>query len=383
MFLTERIIGIFVFAATLILISILISSCNSIQKTKKILIIYLLLLFLMGYFYCPYKTADLFYIENLINTNLKNKNLAEILTFFQNAGYRIFYIYYWIFGKIGNVRLLPATTAALFYGNCFYILYKSSIRFNLSSKSMSRTLLFFMAGGQFLEVISGIKSLLAFSIVALCCYKEFVDNKSFISQLPLYLLASLLHDAALIAVGFRLFYLLFQKEKKIIVRIRNYLLFGIFIFLAFKYGKEIILGATNKGQGYINGTVYSNSWEYIIAVISDLFMIYSIFLINKITKIDIDLKNNIRKLLHFITWLLLFDCVFVFEYSIFHRYRTFIMLLIIPLVGILFEKCKNKEYAFLNKYYAVFQLYFVLSMGLSLIRGNLSSLKFFELENKW
>lgn len=379
MFLFERIIGITVFTILFILIFSFISNCKTIKQTKKILIFYVVSLSIIGYFYYPYKTADLYYIYNLINTNLIYKNFQDIIVIFKDTGYSLYYVYYWIFGKIGVVHLLPSVTVMFFYSNVFYILYKSCEKFDLSPKTMSKTLLFFMAGGQFLEVASGIKSMFALSIVALCCYKEFVEKKSFISNAPLYLMAALIHDAALIAVGFRLFYLIFQKENKWIIKFRNILLFIIFALFSIKYGGGIIQGATSKGQGYINGNVYSNIWEYIIAFICDLFMIYSVVLIRKIKKLDLELNDKMNKLLTFVTILLLIDMIFIFEYSIFHRYRTFIMIIIIPIVAILLEKAYKKEYKFLKNYNFFFRVYFFFNMGLSLIRGNLSSLKFFEL----
>ena len=379
MFLIERIIGVSIFLLSLIIISHFIGKCSNVIETKKYFIIYLIIIFFMGYFYCQYKTADLDYIKNLINTNLKYKNFYEMIDMVASLRFQIYYFYYWIFGKIGDVNLLPAVTGFWFYANIFYILYKSSTKFNISSKSMSRALLFFMAGGQFLEVISGIKSMLALSIVAVCCFREFVEDKSFILDLPLYLFAALMHDAALIAVGFRLGYLILQKENRTILKARNVAVLLAFAFFAFKYGGEIIAGATSKAQGYISGNVYSNIWEYIIAFFCNLFMIYSMILIKKITKSALNLKKKLHNLTKFIIYLLVFDGIFIFEYSIYQRYRTFIMMLILPIIAILLEKSKNKENPVLSKYYLRFQFFFFFTMGLSLIRGNLSSLKFFEL----
>ena len=378
MFLLERMIGVIIFTITLLIVSILISKKKNIKSTKNVLIFYVILLFFMGYLYKPYITADLSYITNLINTSLINKSFGDIILTFQNSGYSLYYVYYWLFGMLNNVHLLPAVTSTLFYSSIFYILYKSCKKFDLSPKTMSRTLLFFMAGGQFLEVISGIKSMLAFSIIAFCCYREFIEDKSFFTHLPLYIFAALMHDAALILVGFRLIYLLFQKEKKIFIKILNISLILIFAFFVIKYGSDKVLSATNKGQNYISGSVYSSVWEYIIAILCDLFMIYSVYLINKVNKIEINLKNSINKCVKFIILLLIIDNAFIFEYSLFHRYRTFIMMMMIPIIAILLEKSKNKEYKFLDKYYSKFQLYFFIAMSLSITRGNLSSLKFFE-----
>lgn len=381
MFLLERMIGICIFFVILIIVSNLISKCLNIKETKKILMLYIFILSVLGYFFCPYKSADLYYIKNLINTNLINKNFRDIFVMFQDLGYQLYYIYYWIFGKLGNTNLLPAVTAMFFYSNIFYILYKSCDKFGLSPKTMSRTLLFFMAGGQFLEVISGIKSMFAFSVVALCCYKEFFENKSFLFNLPLYLFAALMHDAALVAVGIRFVYLIFQKEDRIIYKIGHYIIFGIFLLFTFKYGKEIIISASSKGQHYINAGAYSNIWEYVIAIICDCFMLYSICLVNNVMKNDLNLKEKMSTYVKYVVMVLMIDICFVFEYSIFHRYRSFTMMIIIPIIALLFEKTYRKEYSFLKKYYLIFQIYFMLTMGIALSRGNLASLKFFDLSS--
>ena len=381
MFLLERMIGICIFLIVLIIVSNLISKSNSIKETKKILLLYVIILFVLGYFFCPYKSADLYYIKNFIHTNLVNKNFQDMILMFQNFGYSLYYIYYWIFGKLGNTNLLPAVTATIFYANIFYILYKSCDKYRLSPKTMSKTLLFFMAGGQFLEVISGIKSMFAFSVVALCCYKEFFENKSFLSNLPLYLFAALMHDAALVAVGIRFIYLIFQKEDKIINKIGHYIIFTVFLLFAFKYGKGIIIDASSKGQHYINAGAYSNIWEYAIAIMCDLFMLYSVCLIYKVMKNDLNLKEKISSYVKFVVMVLMIDVCFIFEYTIFHRYRTFTMMIIIPIIAILFEKTYKEEYPFLRKYYLIFQVYFILTMSIALTRGNLSSLKFFDLSS--
>ena len=381
MFLFERLFGIFTFSIILFVVVNLISKCENIKATKKILFVYLICLFFMGYFYYPYKTADLYYTNSLINNSLIYKSFSDIIVKFQNSRYAIYYIYYWFFGIIGNIKLLPAVTALFFYSNVFYILYKSCLRFKLSTKTMAKTIMFFMAGGQFLEVISGIKSMFALSIVALCCYKELIENKSFLKNIPLYIFAALMHDTALIAICIRLIYMLFQKENRLIIKVSNYIIVILFLLFAVKYGGQSIMGATNKGQSYISGNVYSNIWEYFIASFCDIFMIYSVFLMKKIMKVNNEIKKILSKYLKFIIIFLIIDVVFMFEYSIFHRYRTFIMIIIIPIVAILFEKNKNNEYAFLKNYDYRFRLYFYVTMGLSLARGNLSSLKFFDLNN--
>ena len=111
-------------------------------------------------------------------------------------------------------------------------------------------------------------------------------------------------------------------------------------------------------------------------------MLYSICLVNNVMKNDLNLKKKMSTYVKYVAMVLMIDICFVFEYSIFHRYRSFTMMIIIPIIAILFKKTYRKEYSFLKKYYLIFQIYFMLTMGIALTRGNLASLKFFDLSSK-
>ena len=377
MFLFEIIIAIFIFSFFLIFFTINIARAKSMKSVKRLFIGYIFVLVLMGYFYIPITNADLYRINGLINNSYKYMDFHQILILMTSSRNAIGVLYFWIFGVIGNLKLLPAVTAALFYSNIFYIIYKSSIKYNFSTKTISRIVLFFMAGGQFFEVVSGIRTMLAFSIIALCCYKEFFENKSFILNLPFYIIAVFVHDAAFILFVIRVIYIFLQPEKNIKKRIINIILCVIVMLLGVYFAQDLIARTIYHGSRYVNGDVYFYLSEYIFAIFCIIFMYYSILIFYKFKKMNKVNSLEMKGFVNFVTLLLIFDTMFYFEYTIFHRYRTFIMMLILPIIGFLLESSKEDKTGILKNYIRNFQLFFLVTYISTISKGNITGLKFF------
>lgn len=375
MYLKERLIGILIYMCVFFLIIMLLSLTNSKKNARYILILYIFIIGIMGYFYLPSQTADLYRTQTLIKMYYSSYTFSDIFETIQRINFQIYPIYYWIFGKIGNVNLLPAITGVWFYSNIFYILYDSSKRNKWSNKILILLLMFVIAGGQFVEVISGIRSMLAFSIVAVCLYNEIYRKKSIYVNLPFYLFAGLLHEAAFVLIGIRILLILIQKEKKMFLYIKNILLLIILIIVVFKFGQNTFNSIISRGISYLTKNIYSNLWEYIIAISCNFFMIYSLIISKKILKQTPNEEMiNLRKIS--LVYLII-DMLFIMEYSIFHRFRSFVMFLIIPIIGFNFNFIVENNGKYFKKYQKVFYLFIVFTIMLTLVRGNVSGLKFF------
>ena len=375
MYLKERLIGISIYMFVFFLIIMLLSLTNSKKNARYILILYIFIIGIMGYFYLPSQTADLYRIQTLIKMYYSSYTFSDIFETIQRINFQIYPIYYWIFGKIGNVNLLPAITGVWFYSNVFYILYDSSKRNKWSNKILILLLMFVIAGGQFVEVISGIRSMLAFSIVAVCLYNEIYRKKSIYVNLPFYLFAGLLHEAAFVLIGIRILLMLIQKEKKMFLYIKNILLLIIVIIVVFKFGQNTFNSIISRGSSYLTKNIYSNLWEYIIAISCNLFMIYSLIISKKILKQTPN--EEMIKLRKISLVYLIIDMLFIIEYSIFHSFRSFVMFLIIPIIGFNFNFIEENNGKYFKKYQKVFYLFIVFTIMLTLVRGNVSGLKFF------
>lgn len=338
------------------------------SKIKKILRIYLIILTILAFFYIPTKTADLtryissahlyssFSFDYLINSLSKSKTPMHIL-------------YFYLLGLTKIDGLIPAVSCIIFYGFAFSMLADAANRFNLKSKTVALSLLFFMEMGGFLCVISSIRSFIAFAAIAYCCYFELVCNKSFIKHIPLYLFASLMHSAAMALVIIRIVMILLKKEKKVIKRVLNIILVGILVFIVFKFGNQYIASIFEKTDTYLNGSVYSYIWEYII---SWLYMIFSTIFILKIKINNLNNKLDIYNYRNFILLINILIFIFNFEYSIFTRFQLFSSILFLPYFSIGLDYTKNSSKILAIIFMLVSSVIFVIACT----RGNLCGFKF-------
>lgn len=370
MYILERIIGIITYMLIMLIMVYLIYKSPK-EKLKKILIIYLILLFIMAYFYIPAPTADLYRLRQSLDiySNYNIEQLSQLLT---KSNIPSYILYTYIIAKIGIINLFPAITCLIFYGIVFTILYKSAKKFNLSNKSVSISLLFFMETGKFLEVISGIRTMLAFSIIALCCYNEFIENKSIVKDVFYYLIASFLHPAAMALTIVRFFYLFLKKEKNILKKIFNYIILIFLTFIMLKWGAKYLEYMLGKVDIYLNSNVYSYMWEYIISWIFLIFSSYCLFT----RKNDFNNNPGIKALVKFNIYINIIILLFNFEYSIFSRFQAFSSIIFIPILSIVFNEIfskksmKNRNFIFIFIFVSIL-LFFIVG-----IRGNLSGYKY-------
>lgn len=142
---------------------------------------------------------------------------------------------------------------------------------------------------------------------------------------------------------------------------------------------HLITRTINHGNRSVNGNVYFYLSEYIIAVFYVIFMYYSILKFYKYKRITKDNNIEMNRFVIFVTLLLIMDSMFYFEYSIFHRYRSFIMMLILPIIGFLLESSKKDESGVLKNYVKNFQLFYLITYVSAITKGNMIGLKFFIL----
>ena len=325
MYLTERIIGIITYMIIMLIIIFLIYKSKSKKKLKHYLIIYWFLLAIMAFFYIPAESADLYRLFDVLH-KYSQYGLEDLFSAMGEVNVPSQCLYFWIIGKIGIDGLLPAITSMIFFGNVFYIVYKCACKYELDNKNVAISLLLFMEMGKFLEVVSGIRSLMAFSIIALCVYKEIIENKKIYKNIVLYIFAAFMHPAAMILTLIRFLLLLLQKENNTVKKIFNIFLGIILLFVAYKFAGNIIESATNKAESYMGHKAYSYIWEYLISWAYVIFSTFSIIKYNKVLQKQREIKN-IKM------FVLIFNIIIVllcFEYSIFTRFQTFSSILFIP-----------------------------------------------------
>lgn len=376
MFLAERLIGISIYAYFLLMFFLLIYASNI--NVKGLLAAYTLVLAAMGFCFKPYVTADLYRIYEsvrLFATFSFSDFWHELVVTASTPAARLFY---YAIGKTGIPELLPAITCLVTYTCIFYIILHTAERFSISRKHVAIAVLFTMSVGNYMMVISNIRSMLAISLICWCFFRESVEKKYSIFHLPVYITAGLLHNLAIVVIVFRIMVLLFKKQistgKKILLLFCGMLLCGIFS-IGFP---SLFVDVLEKAYEYLTEDMYSYSWEYLIGGMIYLIELWVLLNVKKISEPNRVIVDDMK---NFLMLCLIVSGLFCFEFSIFFRIVTFIMpILGLPLMMILLKEKMTQTASGYRNVAQMQSMLISLSMVLLFLtcfRGSMTSLKFF------
>lgn len=378
MFLTARLFGICTYVFLLSLTCLSLKYTNNNKKLEIILFLYLCALVLMAFLFVPYISADLYrlaFISERYASMPFDTILQEILD--NRTPGCVLYLY--LVGKLNNYHFLPAIAVMIDFSLLFSIL-KSEIKRNLTKGSFVASALFLlMSSSIFMSSISGIRNMLAYSIIIWCVYREFILKKSFLIHLPLYLVAASFHTMGQVMLIYRIVFFLFEKNN-LINRIFKILLSMFLVIIIVKYGQYFINGilekANNYNESFQAGTEFFYIWGAISAGIQFIVTIYEINLFYKLKKyFKQQLRNfEVDNIIHFLLPLLIISFISLFfSYVAFARVQMFLFIFLLPTTLILIKNIpefKQKKIQF-----KLFFISFVLLL-ISCTRGDLCSLKF-------
>ncbi len=344
------------------------------KQIPKYLNHYLIILCIMAFLYIPGTSADLYRWRELADpwkyTSLSWFWEKRIIPSRTPLGYLLIYTCQ----MTGVDGLLPMVCAFGFFGSFFHILKCEIRREGRSQESIAIAMLFIMCSGVFLEVISGIRCLLSFAIALRCVYDELFEKKGFIKHIPFYIIASLLHNAALPLVGIRLMCMLFEKKRNLILTEINILSVVVITYLTITLGDDYIDSAFAKANLYTSKNIYTNIWEYAISTLGLLTLLWILW---KYKKRYCDQWQNDMIGLRYILLTLAGDICFIRTYTIFHRYCIAALIISIPVLLSFLDVEGEIELYKSRKILVVISL---LILCVACVRGNLSGYKFFLLD---
>ncbi|MGM8250905.1 EpsG family protein [Clostridium perfringens] len=372
MYIIQRLIGVSIYSIVLLIVCNLLAITSK-KDHGKILFFYNVLLFIMAYNFIPVPGNDLFRLFDTLHF-YGSKNIKEIIDVMTSTATPTNALYFYLIGKFNNESLLPAITSAIFFRNIFYIIKDYSTRNNIKSNNVSIALFFFMSTGVYFEVISGIRTMLGFSIVAVCMYNEYIKKKSLTRNIIWYLLAGFLHPAVLAIILIRILYLLRQNSNN---KIRNILIVLLVLIFGIIYGDKFINAMIEKAFEYTTSkNKFSYLGEYIVGAIK-ITIIFIIQYLNRKSNRRKDIDSGIIDLINIINIIsVLVIGVSFFEYNTFYRFLIFNSIIFIPVLmsSLNLNLAKIKNIARLKRIVITLS---ILMLIIECTRGNLCSLKFF------
>ncbi len=381
MFLTERLFGVLFYVATLLIVSYLIVRLQS-KYTKPLIFFYLICISIMAFLYVPAVEADLYRLTEYM-FSYASLPMNEFIALLSETNTPAALLYFRAIGLAGIEGLLAGVTALVVFGNIFYIVYDYSKRLQSSRKAIAFSLLVIMSAGIYMQTISGIRNMLAFSILARCFYDETINGKKIVKNIVWYILACLVHPAAIAAVALRLVALIWHRVRSkqfrsLIIALLSMMFVG-YIVLSLG-GITYIDNAIFKLELYADEVNYNYLWDNLITVLTLIFILVNYRVYQhyggSITK---GLLAQLIRMSHIIT---VFSVIFFSEHTIFVRFTQLNLIIMLPIImsnlslSAGMQKKSNVDKQVLGK----FMLYIpALILVISMTRGSLSSLKFFVL----
>lgn len=262
MYLVERVAGGAVYLALMLVV------CNGItvsrkSSVKKWLIAYAILLGLLGFIYIPPETADLTRLLESYRVWLQLP-FDEILARCSTSSTPAQVLYFWVVGQTGLDGALPGVSGFLYHLLIFSCIWDFAQRRDMPQPAVAVAVAFLMSFGSFLQAISGVRSYLAFAVIARCMYREIACSRPVVLSIPGYLFACLMHPAGMALTIVRLAILIFQKGGGVLRKAGIVAFIAVAVAFASRFGAQYIDSMFDKMTGYFGGEVYSYVWEYLI-----------------------------------------------------------------------------------------------------------------------
>lgn len=341
------------------------------QAISRYLNQYLVVLCIMAFFYIPSASADLFRWRELSEPWKYNGFewfwSNRVLTSRVPLGHLFIYLC-----QITDIDgLLPMLCALGFFGNLFHIIKCESLRQNRSSDSVALALLFVMCTGEFLAVISGVRYLLACSIVFRSVYDEMYGNKSMLRSIPFYIIAVLLHTAAIPLIAMRLICL--NPANSYLTLILNFIAIVVVLVATLQFGDIYIDTALQKYDSYTSTDSYSYGWEYLISSLALIVIVFFMWRLWRYYPLGFVKEKVSIKLLAIV---ILFALVNVSTYSIYHRFVSICIVLSVPMLLTYLNLSYSNGHKQSRRFIISFSMFILF---LACTRGNLCGYKFFLL----
>lgn len=381
MFLEARLVALSIYTLLLAVFALSLYYCK-INRRKIVLFIYTVMLCIMGYYYVPPYGEDLYRLFirmeayqgiSLVDLFYDIKTIKEPLTI----------CLYMFVNYIGLKGLLPAIAVFIVFFFSFRILIKSSANCEGRVYFLIAFLLL-MGRGFFGFTIGNIRTLIAVSISAYGLYKEFYDNQGLKNALVFYLIASMFHIMGVIVLISRLFYSIFENERRILFKFSKITLeIAVCLFVLFyfsDYLENIVLKFDHYTEVSSQGEGFFYIWEFIITVIYICFTFYLVYKSKTCNRNDISKskKPELFKYENFMLYLSIINVLFYFiDYNMFFRFG-FVLSVLNTAFYFRIVNVMTMNNCLTTKFNIKVMLFTFIFFLLEISRGNLCSLKFWE-----
>lgn len=276
MFLFPRLFALSIFLIVTVFSCYLISRTKGIRAHAIVLLLYLSGIVIIAFFHHPPVTSDVYRLVDVMYhyADMPFDYFASSLV---DSALPVMMVFYYLLGQFHVDGLLPAVTILIIFSIVFVNFIKVERIYRIRPYYMGVVLYWIMSTGLYGGAIDNIRTPMAFSLIALICYREFIEGIAVHKNLLLYVFSALIHPAALALILMKIaFGIVVGGENKIAGR-PTLLLLVTTIFIV---GSTQIDFMISKLDDYLSNDMYLYYWEIIITLLNIIIswiFVYSVW----------------------------------------------------------------------------------------------------------
>lgn len=309
----------------------IITTLTRVKTSKSTIVLsIILLLFSIGgiaYSTVP-STGDDLNRYNILLNELLGRDIDYVVNESAYKNYLLFDFWLYLFSPLKLQAFLPVASSIVFYSICIYVFLKEKKEFKIDSRMFLLFIFLFISCIFLRRVISCIRYLLAFALILLAVYRDFVKDKLDFITVMMYTSTIFIHTCCVPILLIRLF---FGKKMKLYKYKACVLLMPILMPLINLSGSNIITTSLQKLELYSSIKIV----DIRLFTVKICILIILLVLCNIVKKENKNSKIEIY--MNFISTIILMVLGFSFADEFLSRLFELVIMLSLPVIGL----CRN------------------------------------------
>lgn len=249
--------------------------------------------------------------------------------------YKVCGYYFYYMSKLSDNHYMPAITIFIVYGLMFLIIIKAANRFGVDKPQLFFGTMFFLSTYWYYDTLAGIRNGLAFAVIFACAYYHLVERKNIVLCLVGYVLACLMHSAAIMPVSLVLLTILTLNTSGKFLK--YVLIFGLAAggpmiqFLSTKTDNGFVQSIAGRAESHAAGSSSGTGTNFMVNVV--VFVVVAIVILFVTVYItESKYGNDLNRFIKYSSIIAYFTLGCLFSSLIFIRFVRWL----IPIIGALY-----------------------------------------------
>lgn len=316
---------------------ILISMSNiKVSKFIRNMSLFILLLAVGGIAYNTLpKFGDDLYRYNLLLDNMRTYGQEYALKFSPYADTFLANLWFYAFSLFESNRFLPLVSSIIFYGICIYIFNRQKESLEIDGKIYLLFIFVFISSIFLRKSISCIRYFLAFSVLLVAVYRDFIKNKFDFATILMYLSTIFIHNSCLPVILLRV---IFRKSQKL-YKLKWAILISPLVVSIFNFTSNSIITTTLDKLFFYSSRSFVDIRLFAVKIIFLLLLFIASSIAKKNNKDELQIQNYCN----FYQVLIILAFSFIYADEFLNRLFELIVLLSLPIINYVLRIKKKSQ----------------------------------------